>query len=85
LLAEARRQQTQLRIELENEKNHSAQVCLKLKAALQKRNEDFEKAVLSRAEEVVSQREKYIAELEAKLEARKPRKSETVRCKSESR
>lgn len=72
LLTDARRDVQSLRLELENERNHSAQVCLKLKAALQKRNDEFEKAVVSRAEDVVQQRERRIAELEKQLLAKEP-------------
>lgn len=70
LLVEARREAANLRQELDNEKNHSAQVCLKLKGALQKRSTDFESAVVSRAEEVVQQRDRLIADLEARLRER---------------
>lgn len=72
LLSDSRRQLQQMRLELENERNHSAQVCLKLKAALQKRNDEFEKAVLAKAEDVVQQRERRIAELEARIAASAP-------------
>jgi hypothetical protein len=70
LLVDARREAAHYAQELENEKNHSAAVCLKLKAALQQRNGDFEKAVLGRAEEVVAQKDRMITQLERRLRER---------------
>lgn len=67
LLVEARGEVTRLQRALEDEKNHAAQVCLKLKSALQKRNADFEKAVVQQAEQVLESKQKRIAELEQHL------------------
>ena len=67
MLIEARREANHLRQELDQERNHCAQVCLRLKTSLQKRNNEFESAVVNRAEEVVKQHERKIAELERQL------------------
>ena len=67
MLVESRQETNKLRQDLEAEKNHCAQVCLKLKSALQRRNAEFEKAVVTRAEEVVAARDKRISELESTL------------------
>ena len=70
LLVEARREGTNLRSELDIEKNKSAEVCLKLKATLEKRRAEFEQELVAKAEEVVSQRDRLIAELEGRLRSR---------------
>jgi hypothetical protein len=67
MLVQSRHETNRLRQDLETEKNHCAQVCLKLKSALQKRNAEFEKAVVVRAEEVVATRDQRISELEEAL------------------
>jgi hypothetical protein len=67
MLVQSRHETNRLRQELETEKNHCAQVCLKLKSALQRRNAEFEKAVVTRAEEVVAARDRRIGELEASV------------------
>lgn len=67
MLLDARRELEHMRVELENERNQSAQVCLRLKTALQRRNDEFERALVSRVEQVVADREARIADLERRL------------------
>jgi hypothetical protein len=67
LLADARRECDAQRQQAEAERTHSAEVCLRLKAALQRRSEEFERAVVARAEDVVAERDRRITELEEKL------------------
>jgi hypothetical protein len=70
LLTEARREAAQLRKEIDAEKTRSAEVCLKLKATLEKRREEFERDLVAKAEEVVAQRDRTLAELETRLAKR---------------
>lgn len=69
MLVEARAEAEKLRRELDQEKTHCAQVCLRLKSSLQKRNQEFEKAVVDRAEEVVRQRDQMVADLQKQLDS----------------
>jgi hypothetical protein len=70
LLVEARREAANLRAELDQEKTKSAEVCLRLKANLEKRRTEFEQEIVAKAEEVVTQRDRLISELESRLRQR---------------
>lgn len=70
MLVEARQESMRLRRELEDERNHSAQVCLKLKSSLQKRNGEFERTVVEKAETVIREKQKELEALEAALRAK---------------
>jgi hypothetical protein len=67
MLVDARAEAAKVRKDLEEERNHSAQVCLKLKSALQKRNSEFEQAVVERAEQVLDAKQRQVQALEAAL------------------
>eukprot|EP00744_Colponema_vietnamica_P021428 GILI01030614.1.p1 GENE.GILI01030614.1~~GILI01030614.1.p1 ORF type:complete len:316 (-),score=69.32 GILI01030614.1:143-1090(-) len=63
MLVESRTETAGLRKAFEEEKNHSAEVCLRLKSALQRRSAEFEKTIVEQAEELVRERELTIANL----------------------
>ena len=67
MLLDARRELEHVRVELENERNQSAQVCLRLKTALQRRSDEFERALVGRVEQVLAERDARIAELEKRV------------------
>ncbi|CUG93476.1 Hypothetical protein, putative [Bodo saltans] len=77
MLVDARSEAARVRKELEEERNHSAQVCLKLKSALQKRNSEFEQAVVERAEQVLDAKQRQVQALEAALAELGGRRSKT--------
>ncbi|KEG11539.1 hypothetical protein DQ04_02521050 [Trypanosoma grayi] len=68
LLVSSREEAAALRTQLEEERSDHAATCLRLKASLQRRNSDFEEAVVRRAEEIVRQRDARIAELGQQLD-----------------
>lgn len=67
ILVEAKQEAASLRDALEEERTHSAEVCLKLKSSLQRRSAEFEKAVVERAEAAVSEKEARIENLEQEV------------------
>ena len=67
ILVEAKQEAASLRDALEEERTHSAEVCLKLKSSLQRRSAEFEKAVVERAEAAVSEKDAKIENLESEV------------------
>ncbi|RNF10952.1 hypothetical protein TraAM80_01217 [Trypanosoma rangeli] len=69
LLVESRAESDSLRRQLEEERSDHATTCLRLKSSLQRRNTEFEEAVMRRAEELVRRRDAHIGELQQQLDA----------------
>ncbi|ESL08809.1 hypothetical protein TRSC58_03482 [Trypanosoma rangeli SC58] len=69
LLVESRAESDSLRRQLEEERSDHATTCLRLKSSLQRRNAEFEEAVMRRAEELVGRRDAHIGELQQQLDA----------------
>eukprot|EP00758_Cryptobia_borreli_P003889 Tbor_TRINITY_DN4043_c0_g1::TRINITY_DN4043_c0_g1_i1::g.11799::m.11799 len=68
LLIEARREANDMRVALEEEKNQSAEVCLKLKSTLQRRNTEFEKSLIEKTEKAFSEKMQVIKDLNAQVD-----------------
>ena len=67
ILVEAKQEAATLRDALEEERTHSAEVCLKLKSALQRRSTEFEKAIVEKAEAAITEKEAKIESLEEEV------------------
>ena len=67
MLVDSRMEAAALRKAVEEEKNHSAEVCLRLKTALQRRSAEFEKTIVTQAEALVKERDGTIGALRAEI------------------
>ena len=81
LLSVARKEAAHWKHEVENEKNHAARVILQLKSELQQRTKEFEIKIARRADDLVQERDRRIAELEAiVIEAHKQQITPSIDC-----
>lgn len=82
MLVESRTETAGLRKALDDEKNHSAEVCLRLKSALQRRSAEFEKTIVEQAEALVKEREATISDLRKEIDVLKgpPKTFSSIGC-----